>query len=683
MLGRSSLPVTWLLIALFSVNSGLSFSAQQLKAPGPTELRENDPLSYAVVYARKSNNQNALSEIAIHYAELGDFEQAMRVNESATDEDWRTGAFGKIALEYWKHGQKEKARELFLRVANLPLPKDVIYIWGDIIENMAQAQQFDLALETDNAMAAAGGSTAGDELAKIVEEFIAAKARNPSLPDILPRVIAIAKTLPESNNRSVALKKVAVAYAAQGQFDRATKLIQKFDEDFDREDGAQEVAVQFARLGLYDRALQLANKAGDYFGPIALVGIASEALKRRDKTKALEIATRTNSLIAKARKDADYEPTETEATRLSELAVLFSQLHLRTRAVELADLSFKTAKDVGKPGERYGALRSAANAYCELGLYDKAVDATKALGDYDRVQFDAIAEVGAHAQRKGRVDAVANIVKTIQRAKLKENEELKIKALVTIARAGAEQGRTAEAQTLLLGTARLTEKLEWTENTGEILKNFVVAFAEAGNIRAALQHIPTIQQPYFISHALIDIGTLCAKKRLTFDEGDVALLNEAVKADLPPDIQPERLVNDAGWEIPGFAQARMLRPPELQRTRDRSIQLYFTYYEPEVATLIKRPFPSRRKPKPEEAEWVSEGLKVRLIEERVINGHKFCYKLDVEEMFHDKVMGLPKYTNYSETLLYYDEDGDGTFETLEEGLDYFARGHIPKWVLEK
>lgn len=683
MLGSSSFPLTWLLVALFSVASGLSFSAQQLKAPGPTELRENDPLSYALVYARKSNNQSALSEIAIHYAELGDFEQAMRVNESATDEDWRTGAFGKIALEYWKHGQKEKARELFLRVANLPLPKDVIYIWGDIIENMAEAQQFDLALETDNAMSAAGGSTAGDELAKIVEEFIAAKAHNPSLPDILSRVIAIANTLPESNNTSIALKKVAVAYAAQGQYDRALKLIQTFEEDFDREDGAQDVAVQFAKLGLYDRALQLANKAGDYFGPMALIEIVSEALKRRDKPKALEIATRADSLIEKARKEADYEPTETEATRLSELAVLHSQLDRRPRADELADLAFKTAKAVGKPGERYGALRSAANAYCELGLYDKAIDVTKALGDYDRVQFDALAEVGEHAQRKGRLDAVEKIVKTIVAARLKENEELKVKALVTIAKAGAEQGRTAEAQKLLLGTAPLTEKLEWTENTGEILKKFVVAFALAGNIRAALQHIPTIQQPYFITHALIDIGTLCAKKRLTFDEGDVALLNEAVKADLPSDIQPERLVNDAGWQIPGLAQARMLRPPELQRTRDRSIQLYFTYYEPEVATFIKRPFPSRRKPKPEEAEWISEGLKVRLIEERVINGHKFCYKLDVEEMFHDKVMGLPKYTNYSETLLYYDEDGDGKFETLEEGLDYFARGHIPKWVLEK
>ena len=683
MVRRSFLPLLWLLIALFSANLGLSFSSKQAQAPPPTELREKNPLSYAIVYARKSNNQSALSEIAIRYAELGEFEQAMKVNESASDEDWRTGAFGKIALEYWKHGEKEKARALFLRVANLPLPKDVIYIWGDIIENMAEAQQFDLALDTAKGMADAGETTAGSELENVVEQFIHARALNPTSPDIVPRAIAIAKTLPDSGEVARVLKKAAVAYAARGEFDRAVKLVQGFKEDYDLEDGAREVAVQFAKLGQYDRALHLADKAGAYFGPIALVQIATEALRKRDQTKALEIVTRTDSLLAKTRKDADYEPTETEATRLSELAVLYSQLDRKSRAVELADLAFKTAKEVGKPGERYGALRSAANAYCELGLYDKAIDATKALGDYDRLQFDANAEVGAHAQRKGRVDAVANIVKTIQAAKLKENEQLKIKALVTIARAGAEQGRTAEAQKLLFSTAPLTAKLEWTENAAEILKNLVVAFAGAGNIRAALEHIPSIQQPYFITQALIEIGTLCAKKGLTLDEGDLTLLGEIVKADLAPDIQPQKLVDDAGWEIPGLAEAKMFRPPELQRTRDRSIQLYFIYYEPQVETFIKRTFQSRRKPKPEEAEWMSEGLKVRLIEERVINGRKFCYKLGVEEMFHDKVTGFPKYTNYSETLLYYDEDGDGKFETLEEGVDYFARGHIPKWVLEK
>lgn len=198
MFGRSSPRLIWLLIAIFTIASNTPSPAQLVQAQTAIDLRENDPLSYAVVYAHRSNNQFALSEIAIHYAELGDFERALRLNESATDEDWRTGAFGKIALEYWKHGQRDKARELFLRVANLPLPKDYIYIWGDIIEDTAEAQQFDLALDIDKAMAEAGGSTAGDVLATVVEKFIAAKiqlkfARHPATCNFDREDLAVGK----------------------------------------------------------------------------------------------------------------------------------------------------------------------------------------------------------------------------------------------------------------------------------------------------------------------------------------------------------------------------------------------------------------------------------------------------------------------------------------------------------
>ena len=527
---KPSPPFVWILIAL-SLTSNTRPPAQLVRIQIQSELRKNDPLSYAVVYARRSNNQAALSEIAIRYAELGDFEQAMRINESATDEDWRTGAFGKIALEYWKHGQRDKARELFLRVADLPLPKDVIYIWGDVIDDMAEAHQFDLALDIDSAMGAAGGTIAGNELATIVEEFIEAKAQNPGLPDILPRVVSIAKNLTEANDTTVALKRVAVAYAVRGQYDRAAKLIQRFEDDFDRDDGAHGLAIQFAKLGLYDRALQLANSAGDYFGQIALVGVATEALNRQDKSKALEIVAHTEALLSTQRKAVDHEPGETEARSLSELAALYSQLNQKSRAVELAELSFETAKSLGKPGERYGALRSAINGFCEVGLYDKAIEATRSLDDYDQLQLDAAGEVGAHAVRNRELEAVDKIVKTIESTPLKGNEELRIKALVVIARAEAEQGRFAAAQELLFNTMPLVEKLDSTKHMPETLKDFAVAFAEVANIRTALQWTSRINATYFTTHALIDIGTICAKRKLTLDDGDLVVLRDIVKAD--------------------------------------------------------------------------------------------------------------------------------------------------------
>jgi tetratricopeptide (TPR) repeat protein len=229
----------------------------------------------------------AVDNIAVHYAELGDFEQAMRINESVSAEDWRTEAFAEIAAEYWKQDRQEDARRLFQRIADMPLPKDVIYIWGDVAEKMAQSEQFDLALEVVAGMAAVVATTADDQ-----------------------------------------------------------------------DDGAHQVAIQFAKLGLYGRAVQLANQAGEFFGDISLVQIASEALRKNDRNKALEIAAQAESRIAKRMKGPDFEPVASEAERLSEIAVLYSRLERRPQALALADLAFNTATNLGKPGERQRALES-------------------------------------------------------------------------------------------------------------------------------------------------------------------------------------------------------------------------------------------------------------------------------------------------------------------------------------
>jgi hypothetical protein len=173
-----------------------------------------------------------------------------------------------------------------------------------------------------------------------------------------------------------------------------------------------------------------------------------------------------------------------------------------------------------------------------------------------------------------------------------------------------------------------------------------------------------------------------AKSGQTLDGESLKVLEQIAMSDLPTPVQPGRIVNEAGWEIPGLAVSRKLRPPEIRNTRDRSLQLYVTLYEPEVETFLARPFPSREKPKPEEVNWKSEGLRIRMIEERVINGRKYCYALDADEIFHDEA-GQPKYPNRSETLLYFDEDGDGKFETLEEGFGYRSLGHVPAWVRQK
>ncbi|MDX6531914.1 MAG: hypothetical protein QOH41_4204 [Blastocatellia bacterium] len=673
-------PATILLLTLVLSGASSGTSQESTQSIDDQGIPSNDPLVYAFRFARKTNEQYLMGQIAIRYAAWGNFEQAMRIVESLSDEYWKADAFSEIAVEYSKHGEKEKARQLLLRVAGMPVPKDVIHIWGSVMENMAKAQQFDLALDVAASMEISDATTTRAGLEKIVEELGPSEATNPSQAGFLSRVIAIAKTLRESGEEANVLKKVAVLYAAQGGFERSLKLVYGFKEDFDREDGAQEVAIQLAKMGRYDRALQLADKAGDYFGPIAQVQIAAEAARRKENAKALEVAAKVYSRIEKAAKEAE-EPTESNASRLTELAIVYLDLGEIVRAREAANLAFTIAKRIGKPGERYPALKAVAGAYGKLGLYDKAIEVASALGDYAQLDVGTLADSAVEAQATGRPDDVLKLMKEIQTTPLKDHEEVRLKAVVVVGRAMAKSGRLEEARKVLLSMTSLADRLESNEQTSEILKDYAVALAETGDLHKALLRVPKIDSFFHVIEALIEIGSMIHDSRAAWSEGDLKLLNEIVGVELPKSIEPRKLTNAAGWEIPGLARSTKLRPPELQKTRDRSIHLYVTFYEPEVETLIKRPYESRRKREADHAQWKSEGLKIQLIEEQVINGHIFCYAVRVEEYFLDESQNR-RYSNDLETLWYYDEDGDGKFETLEEGLDYFSGGHIPAWVFQ-
>lgn len=81
---------------------------------------------------------------------------------------------------------------------------------------------------------------------------------------------------------------------------------------------------------------------------------------------------------------------------------------------------------------------------------------------------------------------------------------------------------------------------------------------------------------------------------------------------------------------------------------------------------------SRRKPI-----GYRRGLKVRIIEECVINGHKFCYRLTVVEVFHDKVTGLPRYTTILRRFFITTSTVMANLKPWKKRLITFARGHIP------
>jgi tetratricopeptide (TPR) repeat protein len=293
-----------MLLALTLMSGGHTYNRGRLYSlqgeTGSDGLR-SDPLAYAACFARKTGNDYALGEIAVRYSELGDFEQALKIADAVKDDDDRASSLSKIALRYWKQGDDALSRQLFARVSGMPIPKDVIYVWGPVMDRMAEARQFDLALDLAASMPESEATTTRAALETVVDHYISARADKADPPDVLPRVLRIGESLKDAGEEGSVVARAAAAYASRGEFVRASKLIQGSEEGYDRENVSHEVAIALAKAGRYDRALRLAEKAGEYFGPIAFVAIAAEALKRGDKKRAAEIASRTLSQLLKDR----------------------------------------------------------------------------------------------------------------------------------------------------------------------------------------------------------------------------------------------------------------------------------------------------------------------------------------------------------------------------------------------
>ena len=671
------------LLALTTISGGHANNPES-RNPPQSEARgespqKTDPLAYAAFFARKTGNDYALGEIAVRYAELGDFEQALKIADNVKDEDDRAGSLSKIALQYWKQWDEDLSRQLFARVSGMPIPKDVIHVWGPIMERMAEARQFELALDLAASMpgSESTATTTRGALEAVVDNYISAGAKKADLPDVLPRVLRIGKSLKDAGEEGSVITKVAVAYAARGEFDRASKVVQGFEEAYYREDGSHRVAIELAKAGQYERALRLAGKAEEYFGPIALVQIAAEALKRGDKNRASEIASRTLSRLLKDVEDHDHREGPSEAERVSELAVLYSDLGQKARAAELMAVAFKRAKAVGKPGERYSALRAVAAAYSQLGLYAQAIEAAHA---FDFGELNVLAEVGAKAAERGLNAHTAQIVKAIWDMPVKEQQSAKVKALSSVAVQLARHSQKGEALKLLQRVEEFADASQADENTAEALKHLAVAFAEAGDFRKAFERIRLIERPYYITWALSEVGHLRAKTGQTLDGEAAKLLEEIVNVKLAPPREPFRSVKEGGWEIPGLAQSRPIRPREIFKTRDRTVERHRTLYEPGVETFMERPFETAAKEKAPGLK--TEGLQIIMIEEHDIEGRKYCYVVHTQEILRDETTNARKYATSFEDFLYYDEDGDGTFETLEEGVGVTSRPRIPEWVLK-
>lgn len=155
----------------------------------------------------------------------------------------------------------------------------------------------------------------------------------------------------------------------------------------------------------------------------------------------------------------------------------------------------------------------------------------------------------------------------------------------------------------------------------------------------------------------------------TAPQKDVAAIPQVASS---PDEQ--KVMKEGGWEIPGLAQGKVTQPRTVFRSSDvDGVRVYWAWLRPEAQ---------------EGEEFIIEDAYFSADERktlRLIPGEQAVMKIaryDVgERVFCYQVTIHPKGIGAMNALVYYDEDGDGRFETVERGsvLPSFVP-RIPQWT---
>ena len=138
-----------------------------------------------------------------------------------------------------------------------------------------------------------------------------------------------------------------------------------------------------------------------------------------------------------------------------------------------------------------------------------------------------------------------------------------------------------------------------------------------------------------------------------------------------------RLENKNGWEIPGLSISKVKQTSILEIEGKRiQVHNYGDYRlspNPPVVKMLKRVGKSD-----DTFELLEKEVVLRSLVEYCIHGKPFCYSILVASMVGGRETGA------MQQIAFYDEDGDGIFETREPvGVPDVNRLHwieLPEWV---
>lgn len=517
-----------LVVSLLTFSLGLSSTYVRPVNTHPlrqvTEAKKESeltPLECAVKVARSMDSGSyTLSEIAVRYAEIGDFNNATLLVDTVDEREEMIVGRLQIAVRYWKKGRRDLALKTFGEIAQIPHTSLRQYTLGRIAEQYAAARQYKQVFDI------ASTKMTDDYHASVALEAIVDNVNVNNSEDeqnLLPEVIRRVEKLSENSR---ILTKIAVKYAEGGRYDRALQIAESmFDPEFtfNRDYALQEIALVLIKRGQFDRALKLARRTDDYFKEECLIEIAGRLIETGQVDKALGLLPEVLRSLLDGIDENDIPGFLAE--RLADVALRYAQAGRKDKAVELLSKAFTLAKATRKNVERDKALHKVAVSYSVIGLFDQAIEIAQA-SDYQYSKIEPLAGIGVEMVKAGQDDKVMQVVLMIRDTALTENEEIKANGLMTIADAYLKVLRKDMAMRVLALAFEIARSAKVNEFQPMTIENLAEKYAEMGEYEKAFEVVLATTQPFCRAHALMDIGVLHAKSGQALSVRSKDLLSE-------------------------------------------------------------------------------------------------------------------------------------------------------------
>lgn len=343
---------------------------------------EQNPFLCALFVAGKvedaSSKDHALEAIAGKFAEVGQYDRALEVAQAIKKVESKGDALAEIVGKLAEAGQSDRALEVARSIEGYMYAKTLAL--GEVACNYAQIGQNEKASET------------------------------------LALMLQVSKTIQYSNDKNLALWRMAGKLASVGAYDRALHVAQEIEEDDRKVYALAEIAARCAKGGEKKKASDLFSQA---------LRIARGMPRREGKTSALaKIAQR----YAEAGSFDEAErvvkmiwlDVHAKALALADIAAEYWEAGQAEKASQAIDQALRLAQRVRGAEEKVNALTDIAQKVGDAGQKEKACEilarAIKAVDEADDPRFNRSFALGSIARAyadAGRFDEALSVVNSM------------------------------------------------------------------------------------------------------------------------------------------------------------------------------------------------------------------------------------------------------------------------------